>query len=430
MSVLKQSTIVVIVGYRGGEEGVMQLLQYAAENIPRMVVYWVGYERSYADFSPRARRLLETGENKFFIPNYDADRFFQVLMRELGEGQPDWVADPVDALVSQGTRMRTNDDPEIQALIDDYRKRTEYAREQRKPEDKVLIGALQARCEGDFASAAKMLQPVKAKTRRHSTLYAQSLQDAFELDPETNAAMINEAVEEFRHLASTARGNNRFQDIVSLVEALFDELDTLLDDKEREKLLGEIQEVIGWLRKPSSALARTETALLDFYDARALQELKSVDGACAPDRAVIDAYRRAVADVDALGDKASEARDGLAQALVTYSDAVLDRGEPDVPTRQQCRSDLSEAIAIHQELVELAWYNEHAASFAGALENLASDHEVFARLKKRGAYATAPLREAAKAVERAIDAYHSCDQQEKVAAAEQRLASLQSRMRG
>ena len=154
-------------------------------------------------------------------------------------------------------------------------------------------------------------------------------------------------------------------------------------------------------------------------------------GGVAPDRSVIDAYRRAVADVSALGDKASEARDGLAQALVTYCDAVLQRGEPEKELRRQCRIDLNEAIAIHQELVELAWYNEPASNFAGALENLASDHEVFARLKRRGAYATAPLREAAKALERAVAAYHRAgDQKDRVAVAEQRLNELRLRMRG
>jgi exonuclease VII small subunit len=114
---------------------------------------------------------------------------------------------------------------------------------------------------------------------------------------------------------------------------------------------------------------------------------------------------------------------------VTHADALLQRGEPDQEARRQCRSDLSEAIAIHQELVELAWYNEHASNFAGALENLASDHEVFARLKRGGGYSTAPLREAAKALERAVAAYRAGDQEGRVAAAEQRLSALRLRMR-
>lgn len=51
-------------------------------------------------------------------------------------------------------------------------------------------------------------------------------------------------------------------------------------------------------------------------------------------------------------------------------------------------------------------------------------------MKRRGAYATAPLREAAKAMERAVIAYRTSDQQDRVAVAEQRLRSLQMRMRG
>src|SRR3546814_1137383 len=50
MSLLKHATVLVVVGYAGGEEGVMNLLQYAARTIPRMVVYWVAYEKSYREF--------------------------------------------------------------------------------------------------------------------------------------------------------------------------------------------------------------------------------------------------------------------------------------------------------------------------------------------------------------------------------------------
>lgn len=430
MSLLKQSTILVVVGYAGGEEGVMQLLQYAAENIPRMVVYWIGYERSYADFSDRARRLLETGENKFFIPGKDADRFFQALMRELGEGQPEWVADPIEALLDQGRRMRGSEDKEVRSLIADYRERTAYADKHRAPEDNARIGALQARCEGDYHVAIALLAGSKDGSRRHRQLYALSLQNAFELDRDANGRMIDEAVTEFGHLASTSRGEGRFDDTVFLVEALFDKLDITGEPAERETLLGDIREVIGRLRKPDADLAREQAALLAFYDARALQEMKAAGPDGVPDDAVIEAFREAVADPGALGDKAAEARDGLAQALVTYSDQLLGRGALDREARRQCRAALGEAIAIHQELVEFAWYNDQASSFAGALENLASDHEVFARLKRRGAYASAPLREAAKAMERAVAAYRASGQQERVVAAEQRLLLIRARMRG
>ncbi|MGJ3628145.1 hypothetical protein AB5I41_16435 [Sphingomonas sp. MMS24-JH45] len=171
-----------------------------------MVVYWIGYERSYVDFPTGPCRLLQTGENKFFIPGKDADRFFQALMRELGEGQPEWVAGSgSQALLDQGRRMRGSEDKEIRSLIADYRERTAYADKHRAPEDNARIGVLQARCEGDYHVAIQLLAGSKDGPRRHRQLYALSLQNAFEFYRDANGRMIDEAVTEFGHLASTSR---------------------------------------------------------------------------------------------------------------------------------------------------------------------------------------------------------------------------------
>ncbi len=187
-------------------------------------------------------------------------------------------------------------------------------------------------------------------------------------------------------------------------------------------------------RKPyrPAALASLSAALNDLPVSGPIKDAETTHKVVEQDNLskLARRYRLAVTDIDALGDKAFEARDGLAQALVTYSDQVIQAGKLTKDEKSQCRSDLSEAIAIHQELVELAWYNEPAANFAGALENLASDHEVFAKLKRRGAYASAPLREAAKAMERAVDALREDGDQSKVVAAEQRLHNIRSQMRG
>jgi hypothetical protein len=113
MSLLQHATVLVVVGYAGAEEGIMKLLQYAAENLPRMVIYWVAYEQSYLKLSPATTTLLETGENKFFVLGQDADQFFQRLMGELGEGQPDWVIDPINVLVQQGKELKFGNDREI-----------------------------------------------------------------------------------------------------------------------------------------------------------------------------------------------------------------------------------------------------------------------------------------------------------------------------
>lgn len=72
LSLLKETTVLVVVGYSGGEEGIMSLLQQAAKSLPRMVVYWVARDADYADLSDRARGLLETGEYKYFILEPDS----------------------------------------------------------------------------------------------------------------------------------------------------------------------------------------------------------------------------------------------------------------------------------------------------------------------------------------------------------------------
>jgi SIR2-like domain len=432
MSLLKQTTAVVVVGYAGGEEGVMSLLQYAAENIPRMVVYWVGYEKSYADFSGRTQLLLETGENKFFIPDQDADRFFQRLMQDLGEGQPDWVADPIKSLVEQGDRLRGGKNREIRDLISDFRNKTAYAMEKRRPEGDAVVGALQARSEGDFLGAIRLLKPIKDGVRRARKLYAQSLQDLFDRNPSDDPSLIDLAIEEYRRLFRFGRGVGRFYDAIALIEALLDKVaerpETSTEDP-TEEILRSLLQVIGSARNAMSEPDENVTALLNFYEARAFQELRALGEKNEPDRSVIEAYEKAVLNLSALGEKANEARDGLAQALVTYSDAIADSKTdlaPDV--RRQMREDITRAISIHRDLVNFAWYNQPSADFAARLENLASDFEVLAKVKRKGSFQEMPVREAVGAMERAVAAYELANDRERAAAAEARLAELSQRL--
>ena len=91
MGLLKEATVLVVVGYAGGEEGIMTLLQRAATALPRMVVYWIAFEDDFDLLSKRTKELLSTGENKFFIPGQRADDFFNKVVGELGIGAPDWI---------------------------------------------------------------------------------------------------------------------------------------------------------------------------------------------------------------------------------------------------------------------------------------------------------------------------------------------------
>lgn len=435
MSLLKQATVLVVVGYAGGEEGVMSLLQYAAQTIPRMVIYWVAYENSYRDFSAGARTLLETGENKFFVPDQDADRFFQRLMRELGEGQPEWVADPIAAVAEQGARLRGNGDPEIADLISDYRKRVAHAANNRLGEDKALVGALSARSQGDFQKAISLLLPIKDNDSRNRMLYAQSLQDAFDQNPSENGELIDQAITEFEHLHRHGLADQKFRYAESLIEALFDRLDTYADTD--PLIIGGLDEILKVITSARARLGRndhSEGALLNFYEARATQEKWALsdneDGQTQPRRDVISAYQQALKMPSALGEKIAEARDGLAQALGTFSDETLaSNPEPNRTLRRRVRTDIGEAVAIHTGLVEHAWFNQPNSNLAGLLENLASDYEILAKLKRKGPFKESPIREAIRAMERALAAYRQDQDSEGVVGAQSRLDELQQRMR-
>jgi len=387
MSLLKHATVLVVVGYAGGEEGVMSLLQYAARTIPRMVIYWVAYEKSYRELSPRARDLLETGENKFFVPDQDADRFFQGLMRELGEGQPRWVADPISALVEQRDKLPEQGDDEIDELIRDYRARIDHAESNRYQKGHAIAEALQARSEGRFSAAFAALAPTKDNDSRSRFLYAQSLQDAYDENPEGQIALIDEAISEFQHLHRHGPTEHRIRYAVALIEALFDRLDTIEhSSNDAEKSLKEIIEIAKKDQQRSPTTNRSGKALLQFYEARATQELQARDATTSSDQDVIAAYRAALKDPYALGEKFIEARDGLAQALAIHAEQLAIEREQrqaagsDLPqsVRRRMRAEISEAIEVHTGLVEHAWYNQPNADFAGVLKNLASDYEILA----------------------------------------------------
>ncbi len=429
MSLLKQATVLVVVGYAGGEEGVMSLLQYAARTIPRMVVYWVAYERSYREFSPRARDLLETGENKFFIPDQDADRFFQALMRELGEGQPDWVADPIEALARQRDRLPLEGDAEIVELIEDYRQRIKFAERNRYKEGKVIAEALQARSQGRFLDAVRTLKATKDRDPRSRSLYAMSLQDAFDEDPDANLPLIDEAIEEFEHLFRHGSPAKRVRFAVLLIEALFDRVDAV--EYASTEAVAALNRIIAIATSPSLRKGTSsDTALLKFYEARATQELRARERPEKPGLNVVKTYREALKHPEALGEKLLEARDGLAQALAIHTEETF-AGEPDAgtATRRSMRAAISEAIDIHTSLVEHAWLNQPNAELAGVLKNLASDYEILAKIKRMGPLKKTPIREAVRAIERVIAAYESEGDSDAASEAQARLDRLSEALR-
>lgn len=98
---VQESRALFVIGYRGGEEGVMDLIEQALARLPNQHLVWVSFEPSQDRLSDRAKKLLGAGRNRRFLGGYDADRFFAEVMRDLGLGAPDWVRDPIGVLVER-----------------------------------------------------------------------------------------------------------------------------------------------------------------------------------------------------------------------------------------------------------------------------------------------------------------------------------------
>jgi len=128
MSLLKEASVLVVVGYAGGEEGVMTLLQYAAIALPRMVVYWIAHDDDFDLISSRAKALLGTGENKFFILGQRADDFFNQIVGEIGIGAPAWIRNPMAVLQRQSAiTYDAGSSSDVKRLVEAYAKRIEHA---------------------------------------------------------------------------------------------------------------------------------------------------------------------------------------------------------------------------------------------------------------------------------------------------------------
>jgi polyphosphate kinase len=65
---LRDADLIVVAGYAGGEEGVMQLLTKAAQGLPNAVIYWAIRGQDIAAESKYVRDLLNTHRHKYVIP--------------------------------------------------------------------------------------------------------------------------------------------------------------------------------------------------------------------------------------------------------------------------------------------------------------------------------------------------------------------------
>ena len=377
LSVLKETTVLIVIGYSGGEEGIMGLLQQAAKSLPRMVVYWVARGSDYAELSERARALLETGEYKYFILGQDSDDFFNKLLGELGVGPPGWIKRPLGVLQDQ-TKISPppNASNDVKALIGAYSERVDFAVERGEREHTPFEKAIELRSANRFKEAAEMIETIDGyrDSDRDLRLHATSRFNQYNEMAEPDDKVLSLAIEEFE-LLIRSDGTCLVADTELLIEARRDQYEQLPEDgPERRKVAQGIADNAERAQKAVVAGSR-DWSLMEFYRAEASQlkseQLKrdqnAKDEGIVKERAELlssarGSYEQALptlTSTDAV--RARECKEGLAGALTGLAEL----------RPQGAKANLRQAKALFQEVVEFARRNTPGREYAGALENLA-----------------------------------------------------------
>ncbi|HEV2816498.1 MAG TPA: SIR2 family protein [Allosphingosinicella sp.] len=317
--VLQACDVLVVVGYAGGEEGIMDMLLSVARRMDGLVVYWVVHNTE-TELSPGTRELL-TLENKFLVDGGEADKFFGDLMRRLRLGQPSWVDDPVAELFKQRDLLVAPQEiTEVRILIEEYRRCIDYAEEHGRDlgaADDPILRAAELRAAGEYgdawaALAGKDLHD-NPEAERLRALNALSL---FEEDIDNQRPMLDVAMEAFKSLVGRTTGSVRLANILSLLDALFD----LSDVENVGNSVGALNEIVEtvdiWLPEYDTQL-QAKANLLHY---RAMARHKIADPTEDQEKLLdaISDYREAIRLLDLVDDrsgKAQDAREGLAGAL-------------------------------------------------------------------------------------------------------------------
>lgn len=390
MGILKEAAVLVVVGYAGGEEGIMTLLQRAADALPRMVVYWVAYDSDYAALSERARRFLETGENKFFILGQNADDFFNSVVGELGVGAPRWIKDPLDVLVDQSNNLVDGGSSEdVRLLVESYKRRVSFASQRGRQQDGLADRVVAARSALRFKEAAEAIEREEPGYRSDPTLlrlHAHSLFSHYKRHSESAADDLDRAIDEFLEL-DRVTPTRAVEDAKLLIEALRSRIEGLADqDPGRGASLVQMKEhaiaTQGALDRGTNPF---DWSLMEFFKAEADQlraeDLYRDDDPEAKERTksvrmpmhqeAMEAYRTALPELTRKDPvKARECKEGLAGALSGLAECEGRTPISDARVR--------EARTFFQEVVDSARVNTPGREYAGALENLATNLQMMA----------------------------------------------------
>jgi len=113
---LQAAPFLLVVGYRGEEEGLMQPLREALMAFPERRVFWALHGDE--DSAPtQVKSLSNTGCILTFLSNFEADDLFDILATGAQLGLPSWIRNPITSLLRDQADVVSPTRPDVEKLL-------------------------------------------------------------------------------------------------------------------------------------------------------------------------------------------------------------------------------------------------------------------------------------------------------------------------
>lgn len=378
---LRDSSTFVVVGYAGGEEGIMRLLHSAMGRLGNKEVYWVQYANSTEPRSERARELLALSGNARLMPGWDADHFFYDLMQGLGLGVPEWMRDPIRVLKTRAGAFAASDNDDIKAEFAAYECTLDDLAAQATSgsamtAQAVVTRARRERMAGDGAKADKALDAADAEVRKSADYWMERGRVAFyearstgDVAPMVRAA---DAFSEMLHRLDKKTDKKRRAD------ALFWRGSALLELGRREVGTERLKEAASVLHQAEKARDRAgdphSWAATQNNLGSALWHLGRREAGTARLLEAASAYERALKVLDRVADPAN-----WATTQINLGTALMELGRREAGTER-----LEQAVDLLNKALEdpgmdqtnWAWGQRHLARAQALLGERREDAEL------------------------------------------------------
>ena len=239
--VLKDCDLLVVIGYAGGEEGIVALLKSACLLFPNLVIYWILYGDTAVDLSADVHNFM-SGVHKYIIYGQDADKLFAELMREIGSGVPAWMENPLLMLQTQYENIISNEHEVIRLAVDTFRDKLKHLSEtplttETDNQTAVIATAVAASLSGkDERVVESLSEELEEQTPAGAQLLAVSLERLG--TDRKDATLIKKSVQAWRQVLqqgslNDGRAQRRLgETLLSLADVSADRTEALLQSAE------------------------------------------------------------------------------------------------------------------------------------------------------------------------------------------------------